>query len=149
MDVPSQSTDSPTRSHLVPSRPSVLVLTLLALHQQPQRLLPLRIWSLFLQHLLPASFPGKLCLTSLINLVVAPHPMTRLLLPLPQQAFSPAPESGEAEWSCYCSPVGQSEPEVPLSSMLMPIVPPLSLPTQAAPATKNLCEMGWGDASSS
>lgn len=49
-----------------------------------------------------------------------PPPMTRLLLPLPQQAFSPAPESGEAEWSCYCSLVGWSEPEVPLSSMLMP-----------------------------
>lgn len=85
MDAPSQSTDSPTRSHLVPSRPSVLVLTLFTLHPQPLRLLPLRIWNLFPQHLLPVSFlPGKHCLDfSDQSCRRLPPPMTRLLLPLP------------------------------------------------------------------
>lgn len=122
MDTSSQSRDSPTRSHLVPSRPSVLVLTLFTLHPQPLRLLPLRIWNLFPQHLLPVSFlPEKHCLDfSDQSCRRPPPPMTRLLLPLPYQAFSPAPESGKAEWSCYCSLVGRSEPEVLHSSMLMP-----------------------------
>lgn len=75
MDAPTQSTDSPTRSQLVSSRPSVLVLTLFTLHPQPLQLLPLRIWNLFPQHLLLSpSFQGNTVLTSLINLVVAHHP---------------------------------------------------------------------------
>lgn len=73
-DVPSQSTDSPTRSLLVPSRPSVPILTLLALHPQQQRLPPLRVWSFFPNTVcLPPSFlPVKLLLTSLLNLVPLP-----------------------------------------------------------------------------
>lgn len=63
-----------------------------------------------------------------------------------QLAFSPTPRSGKTEWSRYHSPMGPNEVEVPFSSLAntpFPIVPLLSLPTQA-PATQNLCEVGWG-----
>lgn len=117
-DVPSQSTDSPTRSRLVPSRPSVPVLTRLALHPQQQRL-PLRVWSFFPKHRLPACLlPSSEAAFDFFAQSCPPPPMTRPLLPLPQKACSPAPGRGRSERSCYSRPAGPKEPEVPFSSML-------------------------------
>lgn len=120
-DVPSQSTDSPTRSRLVPSRPGVLVLTLLTLHPQQQRLPPLRVWSFFPKHCLPACLlPSSEAAFDFFAQSCPPPPMTRPLLPLPQKACSPAPGRGRSERPCYSCPAGPKEPEVPFSSMLTP-----------------------------
>jgi hypothetical protein len=107
------------------SRPGVLVLTLLTLHPQQQRLPPLRVWSFFPKHRLPACLPPSFLPSSeaafdFFAQSCPPPPMTRPLLPLPQKACRPAPGRGRSERSCYSCPAGPKEPEVPFSSMLTP-----------------------------